>query len=1303
MTTTDEQSFYYCNFAPRATNSSPLEEARKVLKQLPNFDKCVITLFGDGTEIVEYFDSDGNQLSKRNVDAGKLEEPPSDPIIAGNLKKSQIEARINRRLGGSPPFETLTYMQRKIVLMPNKKFDKLTDVGALIASSVYSKSFKNLPPFDFSNIKSLEEWYTAVEYTFNTHKGMRTLVENENRPFNPDERVFSHYPGKSAFRVYLGFDRAFATHLKMNGKITDMSLHRGLSESIFARLNSLLRAKFTVAYRIRTYYEWKLKTAEAVADDDSTPDPELLESNSVPNIVPTKLVDFLEECSRHVNLERWFTIWEGQHILTIISHTLALAYEKYCDDDTSVDYGKIFDDQIIDSDYEEVPTLEEMRREGLSQTNTSYQPLLLTTRHSFSAPRAMLFLLVFQAAIQAVAAQVYVGFPFSEQLPNVARTGQPYSFTVSDSTYRSTNGPNNINYYTGDLPSWLSFDKQSRTFSGTPAASDVGNFEVALSGYDTSDGTSMTNQVSMVVSADSGLHLSSGDAMFVEIAKYGQTNGNDGLVVKQGQQFTLKFDKSVFESNSNASRPIIAYYGRSQDRSPLPPWIRFDADDLSFVGTVPQATSENAPSYEYAFGFIASDYYGFAGAEGVFKLIVGGHQLSTSLNETIKLNGTLNDNLTVTVPIFSNVYLDGAIISQQNISRVYADNLPDYLSLNTNNYSITGKLPSSETFDNFTVQIEDVYHNTVELPYSVDAIDSVFTLKNLPDVNATKGQWFSYQLLDSYFTDINNTKISVDYSSADWLTYHQENKTLVGATPDSFDKLSVDVSASSSFDTELKSFQISGVSRSSSSSSSSPSSSSSSEASSSASNSGSAAAAPHSKSSSGINHKALAIGLGVGIPAFFLLIGALLLFCCCARRRKDSNDDESTEVSDVASNFQELTGPGFGTTVDKDDHNEDARQLSTLNVLNLDKKAYDNEDVKSTSSSVTHVGSVDDERFFDASEKPVKSWRAKDGSDVALAAKDPKRVSQASLSTVNTEQLFSVRLVDDVSRRNSNQSSSLQSKQFLSNNSLNGLLTRSSSGNIQRLDSDGNIVETLNATNPTTIEKPRLSRSASTNLDVLVEENSKDYNTSSLRHDDSTTYHSTKFARDDTETSSFDLLAKFNESRHPSQANSENDLRNLSNYSMPDPDYDEELDQDVLDEFKATKVSDGEFKWEENSGNITTSSINAPINPHHNTSFESPSSDHFIFSSSDQTPTTLRNSPMKNNNLSALSLGSANSESLLIGNNKQAASSDITLNNRHKAKLVDFTRKGSLRESAYEPDYHYQGQTAQIHEDDFSD
>ena len=139
-----------------------------------------------------------------------------------------------------------------------------------------------------------------------------------------------------------------------------------------------------------------------------------------------------------------------------------------------------------------------------------------------------------------------MGFPFNEQLPNVGRVNEDYTFTIANTTYKS-NSHGEISYEVENLPSWLSFDSSSRTFSGKPEESDVGEFEITLTGTDSSDGSQLTNSYSMIVSNDTGLYLTSEKNLFNELAQTGQTNGVDGLVVKPGDTIKIQFNKNLLK------------------------------------------------------------------------------------------------------------------------------------------------------------------------------------------------------------------------------------------------------------------------------------------------------------------------------------------------------------------------------------------------------------------------------------------------------------------------------------------------------------------------------------------------------------------------------------------------------------------------------------------------------------------------------------------------------------------------------------------------------------------------------------
>lgn len=821
----------------------------------------------------------------------------------------------------------------------------------------------------------------------------------------------------------------------------------------------------------------------------------------------------------------------------------------------------------------------------------------------FFYPITLLWLCLFSPAFG-----VYVGWPMNEQLPNVARAGESYSFTLASITYRSSAG-GSVVYSAAALPDWLDFDGTSRTFSGAPSESDVGTFYINLTGTDSVDGSVLTNEYEMLVSNSSGLRLAAPDVMFTSIAKYGNTNGNDGLVVSQGQNFSIQFGPSVFVENADATRPISSYYGRSADRTSLPNWISFDADSYTFSGTVPYVASDIAPSVLYGFSFIGSDYLGFAGSEGIFYLVVGAHLLSTLLNESIKINGTWGSDFDYTVPVLSSVYLDGALIEPANISSVDTDNLPSYVTFDEDDYTLTGTFPNASAFENFTVVVSDVYGNLVDLPYTFDLLDLVFAVTKLPNVNATRGAYFQLQLMHSYFTDFDATTVTVT-SDASWLTYHEKNMTLTGWAPSNLASANVTVKASSDFGTESLGFEVVGVSK-----KALPSSSllalSSASASATSTPSASSSAAAQNKSSSSDSHHKLVLGLAIGLPLLALLVGVLILLFCCCRRRNKETDTEKSESE------PEITGPGFGVTYDMDDHAEDARQLGTLNALKLDQ------DNTSTLSSLTHVDSDTGTDYFDASEKPVKSWRANNTSD-ASAIKEKfisqqRHTSQLSTDTVNTDQLFSVRLVDDGSARNSSQSNNILSSSLIRDTSLE---------NVQRLDSDGNLADRAISMSPN-------ARSSLNN----IEEEGDNSNT--------TFYNSAN------DSSSFNLMAKF-----------------LNDGSNNNSDFDAGTDRSLTEDFKPIKSSLGEVEWRRSLDMLVPS----------------PDSETFL----------LNQEPTPKNNAAA-----ANTPFYDMNQSRTSVYSELSAGRRgSKAKLVEFTRKASLRESARHQNVEHLGETAQIHDSD---
>lgn len=603
-------------------------------------------------------------------------------------------------------------------------------------------------------------------------------------------------------------------------------------------------------------------------------------------------------------------------------------------------------------------------------------------------PLYLIYLLLLLQLTSHVHATIYMGFPFNEQLPNVARVNEAYTFTFAKSTYKSTSegGSDNIQYNVTSLPSWLSFDSESRTFTGTPDSSDEGEFQITLVGVDQLDDSSMENSYSMVVSSLPNLD-SNNFNLYDELTSMGQTNGGDGLVLKQGDEFSFTFPKID---------DAVAYYGRSSDRTSLPNWVKFSGN--TFSGTVPYATLENSPSQAFNLNYIATDIAGYAAVVKTFEILVGGHQLSTDLKDAIEIEGYKNEEVEEEVPL-SHVFLDGAKIAKENISSVIGDDLPVYLELDTTDYTISGTLPNDESEGSnsttFNVQIEDIYGNKVQIPYSV-RISKETSLSSIYESSYTA---------------------SSSYSSSTTSSSSSLSRSLTTS--------SVSASATSSSSTAETS------------------------------SAAAATATIHNKSSNNNLAIGLGVGLGVGIPLLALLILGL---CCCCRRRK--NKDKTASAS-TAAGAAGSVGAGAGAAAAAADMEkgtyDDASpgsnytatstsfapltqltpaSISQLNLMKLEKSAAANDSDLSLSSLTTHVNDEDQQlqqqqqqqqqKHLDSQgqqQQPVvTSWRADaktDNKEVTSQAQDPLRFSTATTSTVNTDNLFTVRLVDDNNGDNS--------------------------------------------------------------------------------------------------------------------------------------------------------------------------------------------------------------------------------------------------------------------------------------------
>lgn len=578
-----------------------------------------------------------------------------------------------------------------------------------------------------------------------------------------------------------------------------------------------------------------------------------------------------------------------------------------------------------------------------------------------------------------VLADPYVGFPFDEQLPDIARIGENYNFIINSQTFKSNDESSKIKYEAFDLPEWLSFDSTSLSLSGLPGDDqNSGKIDFILQG---SDNQSSSNQsCSIYLSNQPSPQLNNDNTVMQQLESIGYTNGYNGIILTPQEPFKITFDKNTFEIPSSSNNEIIAYYGKSANRTSLPSWCFFDESSLTFSGVAPAINSVDAPSMEFDLTLIATDYQGFSAIYSDFSIVVGGHSLyiknSTYYEASIMTN--VGDSFQIDLPI-DEIYLDDDLIQSNQIESVQNYNGPSWVEI-VDNSKIIGTVPSDQTSNTVVnVTLFDIYGDSIFMNFDINVLHNVFAIDSISNITANDGSFFKFTLPDSYFLNETATELSVSFD-ADWLTFYHSNNTFIGQVPQNFDYVLVELDATINNMKQSMKFFIVGKPLTSSSlsfysSSSSSSSRSSSMYSSKITSSASFVSSNYSsmisltksfttsdqsststtslstiptssdtlvspnnnnKGTNSDTKKKIAIALGVAIPLIAIIVaGIFIFFCCCAKRRKNSNDDDE-KPDDPPTNSMFMNQPNTSNSTLTMDTTS-ARFLAEKNLNNLEK------------------------------------------------------------------------------------------------------------------------------------------------------------------------------------------------------------------------------------------------------------------------------------------------------------------------------------------------------------------------------
>ncbi|POE02606.1 putative Ig domain-containing protein [Pectobacterium odoriferum] len=340
------------------------------------------------------------------------------------------------------------------------------------------------------------------------------------------------------------------------------------------------------------------------------------------------------------------------------------------------------------------------------------------------------------------------------------------------------------------LPSWLSFNPATGTFSGTPASGDIGNLTIKVTATDGSS-ASVSTTFSLTVTNVNEAPVVSGTIAAQSIAQ----GGNLNVTVPAG----------TFTDPDGDTLTLSATLA---DGTALPAWLSFNPATGTFSGT-----PANGDVGSMTIKVTATDGSN-ASVSTTFGLTV------TNVNDAPVVSGTIaaqsiaqGGNLNVTVPAGTFTDPDGDTLT---LSATLADGtaLPSWLSFNPATGTFSGT-PANGDVGSLTIKVTatDGSNASVSTTFGLTVTnvnDAPVVSTPIPPQNVAQGGGFNFTVPDGTFSDPDGDTLTLSATLANgsplpnWLRFDPAIGTFSG-TPGNADvgTLVIRVTASDGSNTSI--------------------------------------------------------------------------------------------------------------------------------------------------------------------------------------------------------------------------------------------------------------------------------------------------------------------------------------------------------------------------------------------------------------------------------------------------------------------------------------------------------------------
>ncbi len=270
--------------------------------------------------------------------------------------------------------------------------------------------------------------------------------------------------------------------------------------------------------------------------------------------------------------------------------------------------------------------------------------------------------------------------------PQSATAGTEFTFLVPTNTFTDPD-PGDVLTYTatranGDpLPTWLSFNPNTRQFSGTPNNGNAGTINVRVISTDTS-GASVSTTFGLTVAA-----VNNPPIVSQAIAPQSATAGTE---------FTFLVPANTFTDPDPGD--VLSYTATRANGNPLPNWLSFNPNTRQFSGT---PNNGNAGTINVR--VISTDTAG-ASISTIFGLTVAAVNNPPIVNQAIALQTAIAGvNFGLRLPADTFTDPDPGDVLTYRARRINGTPLPNWLSFNPNTLRFRGT-PGREGIGN-TIRI----------------------------------------------------------------------------------------------------------------------------------------------------------------------------------------------------------------------------------------------------------------------------------------------------------------------------------------------------------------------------------------------------------------------------------------------------------------------------------------------------------------------------------------------------------------------------------------------------------------------